>query len=828
MINPASMPLLLCKSFIYSLIYLLIFIGSANSSQIKEIQTLLSGLGYSIGPVDGLAGKKTNDAINLFYSDINKSFDGTLDENEIQDLIKIRKKVGVLKVKARPDEVYILSPLRELKVSKTWSVFKEKDIGDFHKKFSADVEEENELLKRTNCEEFISKFKLPWILQKDSVAYVKLPGQKFGSESWATSIIHQKCRSLLIWKHFKDRKKNIKSIEEILKNWTKNKRVKYNSKKKNLKDSQKAVQAYASVMQIGDFSAFYAVYYNDFSFNEKERKTINNFLSNWLMSNDILGVRSNLKGKICNTRKIEIIGQKVKETTPWNNCGSLRLRLGLGAVLLGLRTSNQDLFSSGNRHIEISLAAIDKAGIFVPWARKGAMALSYQRQLPEILTILSTVYASLGYNFYEHQTPNGKKIFEVYNKLFKLFNEPKTLNKYASAEPKYAGIDFNDFSRLSLKEKWRLQQIFLEVLVPQSKGYILKYRPDLIYLLDYEKKWSTFWHHHIGGFTAISGLALYEAANTKNKKIIKNKIELASLKHKNQVLKQKEKSRADTWRNKSDKYAGFYLAWWNLIDNRSQEKQNCFRIEDKVQKAWHKLNSKLENFDPFCAKDLVILNEGKGKLIADRFYNLPLWNQREKVEISYDPSGNIKLEGDLSLYNKKNIFLTTINGKFESSPNEYESELRGVYYLGNDISIKLEKINKNQYQKIGEYSGLYEIRWSQFNARRGYFEHTSTDRLILNKGNGKIIPFDKGEIDLIRPREKNKANLDVSYNNDGDIIFYGQLAYNNSSEINNYMITGNLRGIEKNNFLTNKILYDLEKENSVSVNRYRIEIGKID
>ena len=77
-----------------------------------------------------------------------------------------------------------------------------------------------------------------------------------------------------------------------------------------------------------------------------------------------------LEGKICNTRHIEKLGEfphkKSSYMLTFNNFGSVRLQLALEGVLLGMRTNNQELFSAGNRHLKVDLAAIDRDGVFVP------------------------------------------------------------------------------------------------------------------------------------------------------------------------------------------------------------------------------------------------------------------------------------------------------------------------------------------------------------------------------------------------------------------------------------------------------------------------------
>ena len=72
----------------------LAFIGSSLclaatvtfSGTVDNAQRMLNQLGYNAGPVDGAYGKKTRGALEAFYTDTGRSFDGVLDDNEINDL----------------------------------------------------------------------------------------------------------------------------------------------------------------------------------------------------------------------------------------------------------------------------------------------------------------------------------------------------------------------------------------------------------------------------------------------------------------------------------------------------------------------------------------------------------------------------------------------------------------------------------------------------------------------------------------------------------------------------------------------------------------------
>ena len=321
-----------------------------------------------------------------------------------------------------PVHEFAKSPLRDLEVQENWQLFKDPDELDlFHSRFKYAIDEKGPLRwwKMSSyvddCERATAEFDI------EAFKSIEETGDR------ATFFI--RCKTFFTHKHFRDQDEGIKVFERILLLWAKNKPIDYPDK--NIKNSHSDI-AYAATMTVGDFASFYAVYYDDFNFNKEQRQAVDDYLSDWLINYDLEPTRDR---KICNLEApetFEIEGHDAFGIYA-DYCGSNRWRMGLGAVYLGLRTGNQRLFTAGNRHIEINLAAIDKDGIFPQWSRKGALALSYQRQLPEVLTLLALAYESIGYDFYEHQLPHGKKIHEVYEALFDFIYHPEKLNKYAFA-----------------------------------------------------------------------------------------------------------------------------------------------------------------------------------------------------------------------------------------------------------------------------------------------------------------------------------------------------------------------------------------------------------
>jgi hypothetical protein len=385
-----------------------------------------------------------------------------------------------------------------------------------------------------DCERAISEWDKSWLSHK---------GQGLSNGIQSSFI---RCATFFTHQHFRNRDEGIKVFERILLSWAKNEPVAYPTSN-NLKTWEHGALAYASTMLVGDFASFYAVYYDDFDFTQDQRQAVESYLSDWLINHDIDPPRMYQRCDLEDLTKFEFIGNNFIDI---NYCGSNRWRLALGAVYLGLKTGNQKLFTAGNRHLEIALAVIDKDGIYAPWARKGALALSYQRQLPEVLTLLAVAYESIGYDFYEHQLPHGKKIHEVYDAFFDFIYHPEKLNKYAFASWDYVGEDAYAFDKLPLEEKWHREYINPKVLAAQSKGYVLRYRPDLMSMIDYSKKWGKFWDNYISVFVNISGVAVYEAFNQNVSNLLQEQDE--KLKEKQEENRLRLKKNAEAIKAKKD------------------------------------------------------------------------------------------------------------------------------------------------------------------------------------------------------------------------------------------------------------------------------------
>ena len=641
-----------------------------------------------------------------------------------------------------PVHEFAKSPLRDLKVPENWQLFKDpEELYRFHERFKGPVNE-GLITKKTHvldmsgyihdCERGISEFDLSLINPQ-----LPMPSRFL------------RCMTVFSHHHFRDRKEGIKVYERILLAWAKTKPVIYSSGKRTT--SEYGQQAYSASMVIGDFSSFYALYYDDFDFTPQQRQSVDNYLSDWLINHDLDPPRGYGRCDLQNSQSFELVEDNYKGSTDY--CGSNRWRMGLGAVYLGLRTNNQRLFTAGNRHIEINLASVDKNGIFPAWARKGALALSYSKQLPEVLTLLAVAYESIGYDFYEHQLPHGKKIHEVYEAFFDFIYHPEKLNKYAYGVPNFGnGLQggylnaLDEFDQLPLAEKWKLEMIDPEVLAAQSKGYVIRYRPDLMSSIDYTKSWGTpwgkrnfgerphpsfDWPYFISVFTPISGLAVYEAANQNISKMIADE------------EKELAKCKASELSGES-KLDGIYEAQW-FWKNKS--------------KTWE-----------LSGSDKLTLDQCVGKFESAKSFHNPLTGNahpskefRKNLNISYNTNGQIFMTSNYLHAG------TSFNGP-DSNASEQDrytnlkgdinsGQITGIHMDNDWWKIEIISMDKLEKQKAKLATGLsiFEFDGETFNLALDKVEFIETGSFKLERSAEYLMPWQlhKG---FINGKLKTKSN----------------------------------------------------------------------
>ena len=303
---------------------------------------------------------------------------------------------------------------------------------------------------------------------------------------------------------------NPQIIADILLSWASAKKDPM-VKKKTTKAIGYNVSGYDIPSTIGTFAQFYAVWYNEISFKEKERQLVNNYLVQKLLDQRFK-VLNHGKRK-CNIKKLKSIYSK---NTGTNNCGNIRMKVAVGEIMLGFRLKNQELLDKGHKDIYVVQAFINKDGININHASRGANTVNYSWEYTGYSSILAEVYRPVGYDYFEHTFPRGAKVKDYIKFNYKLLKDFKLTAEWAKRN---VGSQFDKYKNISkLTQAEYLQTEYAENVYSFEHGdkefikahprFTKKYMPEL-YASVSEEEIKNFYNHREGLISANKGVSSY-------------------------------------------------------------------------------------------------------------------------------------------------------------------------------------------------------------------------------------------------------------------------------------------------------------------------------
>ena len=227
------------------------------------------------------------------------------------------------------------------------------------------------------------------------------------------------------------------------------------------------------------YGAFYAYYYDFFTFDNETRQLVDDYFERKLTYLNMDAVGEFNKQRFCDPRKPKRIGLKQDGRADINTCESNRWKATIAQLLLGMRLNNKTLFERGIYNTKFMLLLFDEEGIFVPWATRGALAMHYSNEVPRFLSKLTEIYHSLGYDFLEHRLENGLRVKDLYRTYFRIYDDKDILNKYAKRRYAEKGESYAQYQNRSTAEELRRWNLTRESFARESMRYITRYRPDL-------------------------------------------------------------------------------------------------------------------------------------------------------------------------------------------------------------------------------------------------------------------------------------------------------------------------------------------------------------
>ena len=255
---------------------------------------------------------------------------------------------------------------------------------------------------------------------------------------------------------------------------------------------------------LGTFAAYYALFYDYFSYNEQQRLIVDQLFVGGLRYVQPKHLVPYGKA-ICNPQSLTETARGLSARHISSDaCGAVLWAQVQGQVLLGLRLNNQDLFDKGIETLTWLLHFFDNDGVYVPFvAGKGAHALDYMRHIPHFLGVLTEIFATLDYDFLQHQIPAGITIQQVLDGQVKVFQQPNVLLKYNAEDKKRYGqiswrqdplqnLSFEQQASISIYS-WSMKEFknwtpararhlvsySFEQLARQVSRYVDNVRPDL-------------------------------------------------------------------------------------------------------------------------------------------------------------------------------------------------------------------------------------------------------------------------------------------------------------------------------------------------------------
>ena len=226
----------------------------------------------------------------------------------------------------------------------------------------------------------------------------------------------------------------------------------------------------------------YSVEKDHLGLSDQEVKMINE----WFISRasvELMDIKNLAKRGRCKIPE-EYDKEEILRTTT-DDCGTVSNAHTVTRLLIGLITNNQELFDKGIIDLKYLMTFIDKDGVYVPYAYRGGLAISYSKEFLFYFSVFAEIFHTLDINFYEITIPSGIKIKDAFDFHYTIWDDvvPEAIIKYAKLN---FGNKTHDWTELLKPKKERKTDglgIYLpgwkEAMIRQSIRYVQTYRKDI-------------------------------------------------------------------------------------------------------------------------------------------------------------------------------------------------------------------------------------------------------------------------------------------------------------------------------------------------------------
>ena len=453
-----------------------------------------------------------------------------------------------------------------------------------------------------------------------------------------------------------------------------------------------------------------------------------------------------------------------------NDCSTTRFKYTEAQLVGGLALGNKEIFDEGIDSLQYITTIFDDKNIYTCWAARGIRAMGYHNQIPAWLTNYAVILDSVGYDFMEHEMPNGSKVHEAIKFSFDHVWEDdlSIFWPYIQINLGTAGNDsFAQQLKPMHKRVWGLP-VKPQRVVRQSIRYVEEYQPELKDRFGYEEVYSK-------NVTGTRDFALVYKVDTSNYGMYI----LASAFDTHSIYKASEKVLlAEQEACKVSELDGEYIAKWYRVSGEGTENVN-------------------DNKEPdFQGSERLILDGCVGEFEGVESFQ-PSKELRKRLHVTYKPNGQITISGYLDPWEVEYSYFTVLKGDLNSG------EILDFWGNGSDL-IKIEiiktepepEINWDEDKLKGEYVSKWHIG-NTFN-KPVTFEYRGKDTLTLEKGKGVFSGAFSG-MGYRFPSRDERGKLEIDYKPNGEITVEGDLGifHDNKSyptflegDINSGLISG--------------------------------------
>lgn len=434
-----------------------------TKSQVKAAQSALNNLGFNAGSVDGALGNKTRTAYKNFATEFGFNDDSDFSENEVALLRAVS--FNVLKP----------SSLSNLQLtSEGWAInLNDKKVLDQRKILEDGYRHRwygRGVLWREHCVD---------ILSATNENSQKIAAGTFDDQGGPLGI-HGCLEGMGNIVSFSN---DFKPIADVLINLSSSDYQTYEGKDFN--------GFYNAVSVVTILAAHYAIFYEEYVLSDQDRLSIDNFLVRSLQV-DIDQSRSTYslnRVVACDKSNFELFGYNDDQVKGgWidnNTCGSLRWKLANAQLALSLRLKDKTLFELAKYNTQRMLDLFDENNIFVTWAAQSGLAVSYSKDVPNMLGLQSELYRSIGFDLLDHKGDNGNSVADYMKTYWLLWKDNKAFKEtqmylYAQRPKRENEKHVDEIANETMQTLFWDNDTHAPTLARWMKGYALRFEPELL------------------------------------------------------------------------------------------------------------------------------------------------------------------------------------------------------------------------------------------------------------------------------------------------------------------------------------------------------------